>query len=55
MRTVDVGSRLPQMSPADNEKELAPRAILIVDDEPSIGFLLTEMLQSSRPGLSARP
>lgn len=47
MRTVDVGSRLPQMSPADNEKELAPRAILIVDDEPSIGFLLTEMLQST--------
>ncbi len=38
---------LPQASPAESEKELAPRAILIVDDEPAICLLLSEMLQST--------
>ncbi|MDR4480385.1 MAG: response regulator [Nitrospira sp.] len=37
----------PQASPAESEKELAPRAILIVDDEPAICLLLSEMLQST--------
>ena len=47
MRTVDVGSRLPQMSPADNEKELAPRAILIVDDEPNNQRILNYTLNKA--------
>ena len=34
-------------SPAEAEKELSPRAVLIVDDEPSICLFLAEMLQAT--------
>ena len=37
-----------------SEKELSPRAILVVDDEPAICLLLTEMLSSTgHPVLTA--
>ncbi len=40
--------------PPAPEKELAPRAVLIVDDEPAICLLLTEMLRSTgHPVLTA--
>lgn len=45
---------MPQTASAQSDKELAPRAVLIVDDEPSICLLLAEMLQSTgHPVLTA--
>lgn len=38
---------MPGASPVEAEKELSPRAVLIVDDEPSICLLLAEMLQAT--------
>lgn len=39
---------------AESDKELSPRAVLIVDDEPSICLLLTEMLEATgHPVLTA--
>ncbi len=42
-----LGSGMPAASPVDSDKELSPRAVLIVDDEPSICLLLAEMLQAT--------
>ncbi len=54
MGSAALGTGVPQTSPAESEKELSPRAILIVDDEPSICLLLSEMLQSiGHPVLTA--
>ena len=54
MGTVALGRSLPQASSAQSDKELAPRAVLIVDDEPSICLLLSEMLQfTGHPILTA--
>lgn len=54
MGSAALGTGVPQTSPAESEKELSPRAILIVDDEPSICLLLSEMLQSTgHPVLTA--
>jgi len=54
MGSAALGTGVPQTSPAESEKELSPRAVLIVDDEPSICLLLSEMLQSTgHPVLTA--
>ena len=54
MGSAALGTGVPQISPAESEKELSPRAVLIVDDEPSICLLLSEMLQSTgHPVLTA--
>ena len=54
MGTVALGKGVPQTASAPSDKELAPRAVLIVDDEPSICLLLAEMLQSTgHPVLTA--
>lgn len=54
MGSAALGTGVPLTSPAESEKELSPRAVLIVDDEPSICLLLSEMLQSTgHPVLTA--
>lgn len=54
MGTVALGKGVPQTASPPSDKELAPRAVLIVDDEPSICLLLAEMLQSTgHPVLTA--
>ena len=42
-----LGSRTPVASPVEVDKELSPRAVLIVDDEPAICLLLAEILQDT--------
>ena len=54
MGTVAVRKRDAISPPSASDKELAPRAVLIVDDEPSICTLLSEMLGSTgHPVLTA--
>lgn len=54
MGTVAVRKRDAILPPSASDKELAPRAVLIVDDEPSICTLLSEMLGSTgHPVLTA--
>lgn len=49
-----LGTGVPLSSLEESEKELSPRAVLILDDEPSICLLLAEMLQSTgHPVLTA--
>ncbi len=55
METVALRTRSFASSPPVADKELSPRAVLIVDDEPSICLLLAEMLSSTgHPVLTAR-
>ena len=54
MGSAAVGTGVSRAASAESEKELAPRAVLIVDDEPSICLLLAEMLETTgHPVLTA--
>lgn len=47
MNTVPARVQLPLSPPAESDKEMSPRAVLIVDDEPAICQLMAEMLRSA--------
>jgi DNA-binding response OmpR family regulator len=47
MKTASARAQLSLASPSSSDRELAPRAVLIVDDEPAVCLLLAEMLRSA--------
>ncbi|MDP9132406.1 MAG: response regulator, partial [Nitrospirota bacterium] len=55
MGTVSLRAQPAVLPPSASEKELSPRSVLIVDDEPAICLLMAEMLRcTGHPVLTAR-